>query len=486
MRSIGWNFHDTYGNLPSHLYARVDPAVVTSPRLVMFNEALAHALGLETHKVDDETLAHIFSGNIIPHGASPLAQAYAGHQFGHFTYLGDGRAHLLGEHVTDDGTRVDIQLKGSGRTPYARQGDGKAALAPMLREYLMSEAMYALGVPTTRSLAVVATGEPVYRETVLQGAVLTRVAASHVRVGTLQYCIARRDKKGLQALVDYVIARHDPALRMSKTPYLDLLHNIMVRQIQLVVSWLRVGFIHGVMNTDNMALSGETIDYGPCAFMDYYDPKTVFSSIDRTGRYAYGHQPFIAQWNIARCAEAFLPLLDEDKKRATCHAEEVIGDFPRLFESAWLSCMRSKLGLLGEDKDDRSLIQDLLQWMHKHRADYTTTFRALMRTHDTDAPPYDNDSFRHWYQRWKTRVAHHSPSWQASQEHMKTYNPAIIPRNHLVEECLNTAVERHDMTPFHQFLDVLSHPYDDKGVHESYKNPPPFQQSCSYRTFCGT
>src|SRR5688572_21418295 len=373
----GWRLEHTFTDLPQLFYAHAAPTAVREPRLVAFNRPLARMLGLEPETLERPEGAAIFAGNALPEGARPIAQAYAGHQFGHFTVLGDGRAILLGEQLTPRGDRVDIQLKGAGQTRFSRRGDGRAALGPMLREYIISEAMHALGIPTTRSLAVVTTGEPVYREDVLQGAVLTRVAASHIRVGTMQWAAAHDDEAATRALADYTLARHYPELTDVPEPYIALFHAILRRQASLIARWQLVGFVHGVMNTDNMALSGETIDYGPCAFIDAYNPATVFSSIDAGGRYAYGNQPPIAQWNLARLAEAMLPLFDPDVDRAVERATAALDRFPELFEQHRLDGMRAKLGLFTREPDDEALVNDLLAWMQRRSVDFTNTFRSL-------------------------------------------------------------------------------------------------------------
>src|SRR4051812_32892304 len=373
----GWHLEHTYAELPQLFYGDAAPTRVREPRLVAFNKPLATMLGLVPDALEGAQGAAIFAGNALPDGARPIAQAYAGHQFGHFTALGDGRAILLGEQITVAGERMDIQLKGAGPTRFSRRGDGRAALGPMLREYIISEAMHALGIPTTRSLAVAATGEPVYREQVLQGAVLTRVAASHIRVGTMQWAAAHDDLAAMRALADYTLARHYPECAGAAEPYVALFDAILDRQARLIARWQLVGFIHGVMNTDNMALSGETIDYGPCAFMDAYDPATVFSSIDHGGRYAFGNQPTIAQWNLARLAEAMLPLFDHDLDRAVERAKAAVDRFAGVFEQYWLGGMRSKLGLFTQEPEDRLLIDDLLAWMQRGSADFTNTFRTL-------------------------------------------------------------------------------------------------------------
>src|SRR4051794_38574816 len=373
----GWHLEHTYAELPKLFYAEAAPTAVREPRLVVFNKPLATMLALAPDALEGAVGAAIFAGNALPEGARPIAQAYAGHQFGHFTALGDGRAILLGEQITVAGERMDIQLKGAGPTRFSRRGDGRAALGPMLREYIISEAMHALGIPTTRSLAVAATGEPVYRERVLQGAVLTRVAASHIRVGTMEWAAAHDDPAAMRALADYTLARHYPECAGAAEPHVALFDAILDRQARLIARWQLVGFIHGVMNTDNMALSGETIDYGPCAFMDAYDPATVFSSIDQAGRYAFGNQPAMAQWNLARLAEAMLPLFHPDRDRAIERATAAVDRFDDWFERHWLDGMRSKLGLFTPEPDDLALVNDLLAWMQRTAADFTNTFRAL-------------------------------------------------------------------------------------------------------------
>jgi uncharacterized protein YdiU (UPF0061 family) len=413
----------------------------------------------------------------------PLAQAYAGHQFGHFTKLGDGRALLLGEQITPQGERMDIQLKGSGRTPYSRGGDGRAALGPMLREYIISEAMHALGIPTTRSLAVVTTGEPIIRETLLPGAILTRVAASHLRVGTFQYAANWGTVDDLRTLADYALERHFPGFDEVEHRYLFLLQEVIKRQAALVAKWQMVGFVHGVMNTDNMTISGETIDYGPCAFMDTYDPATVFSSIDTQGRYAYGNQPPIAGWNLARFAEALLPLLDENPERAVELAQEEVSGFIQLYRREWLAGMRAKLGLFNEEIEDQSLIEDLLQIMHKHRADYTNTFLALTFDRTEDTCLFGSPEFAEWHKRWQARLGRQVESKEDSHQLMRNSNPAIIPRNHRVEEALEAAVNG-DTSVMERFLDVLFRPYAHTPDQAEYAKPS--ESTRPYRTFCGT
>jgi uncharacterized protein YdiU (UPF0061 family) len=481
----GWKFDNSYARLPESFYVRLKPVPVRAPKLVVFNEALAKFLGLSPDALRGGEGAAVFSGNKIPEGAEPLAQAYAGHQFGSFTMLGDGRAILLGEQLTPKGKRFDIQFKGSGRTPFSRQGDGRAALGPMLREYIISEALHALGIPTTRSLAVVTTGEPVFRETALQGAILTRTAASHIRVGTFEYAAANGIPDGVRTLADYTIGRHFPDLAAADHPYPALLEAVMERQASLVARWLQVGFIHGVMNTDNMALCGETIDYGPCAFMDAYDPNTVFSSIDLNGRYAYGRQPQIARWNLTRLAETLLPLIHEDPQEAVSIANETITGFSDIFRHHWLAGMRAKLGLSNQEADDAALVEDLLGCMHRHGADFTNTFRDLASGSLPEASVFRAPDFKQWFERWQARLNRQPDSREASRRRMRAHNPAIIPRNHRVEEALAAAVERGDFTVMEKLLDFLSHPYRDPPEEAGYHLPaPPSAQP--YRTFCGT
>lgn len=480
----GWQFDNTYSRLPDVLFASATPAKVQAPRVTILNHRLAAELGLNFKGLSLEAAADLFAGQALPDSCQPIAQAYAGHQYGGFTMLGDGRAILLGEHRTPSGQLVDIQLKGPGQTPYSRRGDGRAALGPMLREYVISEAMAALGIPTTRSLAVVTTGEPVYRATVLKGAVLTRVAASHIRVGTFQYLAARQDIPNLRVLADYAIDRHYPNLADAPRKYLAFFRAVMERQAALVAQWQAVGFIHGVMNTDNMAISGETIDYGPCAFMNAYDPDTVFSSIDHAGRYAYGNQPRIAHWNLARLVEALLPLLDSNEEQAIALATEALHEFPALFERYWLAGMRKKLGLETEEADDLELIQSLLDWMHQSRVDFTRTFRDLSSGEVLDCDPYQDPDFLRWHSRWRHRLRHEGRSATVIDAAMRSVNPAVIPRNHRVEEALAAAADRDDLSVLLQLLTVLASPYDAEADTSPYRDPP--ADDANYRTFCGT
>ncbi|WP_342428080.1 YdiU family protein [Paenibacillus sp. FSL L8-0158] len=482
---IGWNFDNSYSRLPESMFTKLNLTPIRSPKLIILNHPLAASLGLNGTALQRNDGVAELAGNQVPEGATPLAQAYAGHQFGHFNMLGDGRALLLGEQINPLGERVDIQLKGSGRTPYSRGGDGRAALGPMLREYIISEAMHALGIATTRSLAVVSTGETIIRETEQPGAILTRVAASHLRVGTFQYVSAWGTSEDLRALADYTLERHYPEVANDENRYLSLLQEVIKRQAELIARWQLVGFIHGVMNTDNMTLSGETIDYGPCAFMDTYDPETVFSSIDRQGRYAYANQPHIAAWNLARFAETLLPLLHDNREQAVTLAEDAISDFVKMFHSHWLAGMRAKLGIFNEEQEDESLIEDLLNIMQKHRADYTNTFRALTLDKLEDTVLFSTEEFTQWHEQWQARRGRQQESQDSSHQLMRSSNPAIIPRNHRVEEALEAAVEREDYHVMEQLLEVLSNPYaysDEQAIYSTL----PEKSNCSYRTFCGT
>ncbi|MFC4310296.1 YdiU family protein [Steroidobacter flavus] len=484
-------FEHTYATLPPRFYARVEPAKVTAPETVIFNRELAAELRFDPN-MDDRQVAALFSGNELAEDSTPIAMAYAGHQFGGFVpQLGDGRAILLGEIRDNRGILRDVQLKGSGRTPFSRGGDGRAAIGPMLREYLISEAMHALRIPTTRSLAVVTTGEQVYRTEILPGAVLTRVAASHLRVGTFQYFAARGDQEALKELLDYVINRHYPEARNADVPALAVLKAITARQAALIADWMRVGFIHGVMNTDNMALSGETIDYGPCAFMDRYDPQTVFSSIDLGGRYSYTNQPGIAQWNLARLAETLLPLIDTDEAKSVELATGVIEGFVEQFETAFLAHMRRKIGLVSAEDGDADLISLLLAAMQKAQADFTLTFSALSRAaetqsadaalHELFATSADVDG---WLQAWRARLVLDPQSPAERAETMRLANPEFVPRNHRVEAALQAATAG-DMQPFNRLLAIIQRPYDRQPDAAEYTQPAPASDE-KYKTFCGT
>ena len=484
MKDCGFQFDTTYTTLPVQFFTEIRPDSVAAPDVVIVNGALAESMGLNFSGLSRKEQAELFSGNRLPQDSTSFAQAYAGHQFGHFTMLGDGRAHVWGEHVTPDGDRFDIQFKGAGRTPYSRRGDGKAALGPMLREYVISEAMYHLGIPTTRSLAVVTTGESVMREAILPGAILTRVAGSHIRVGTFEFAAAQQDKKAVEAIMDYTIQRHYPDLPAGQNKALAFLQAVMEKQVDLIVHWMRVGFIHGVMNTDNMTLFGETIDYGPCAFMDAYDPQTVFSSIDHAGRYAYANQPGIAQWNLARLAETLLLFMDDETHKAVNMAEETINQFPQIYQRKWLAMMRSKLGLFGSDKGDEQLVSDLLDWMQKHQADYTNTFRDLSQTNKPTGQLYAQEPFNEWYLRWQHRLGKNPKPVESSLCLMRNANPAVIPRNHKVEQALEAATGG-DFTRFTDLLAALEEPYQDREVLKPYQTPPAPGERV-HQTFCGT
>ncbi|WP_226669995.1 protein adenylyltransferase SelO [Metabacillus litoralis] len=483
---IGWNIDTSYARLSHSFFTEQEPNPVESPKMIILNSSLAQSLGLNIGSLHSEGAVSVFAGNAKIEETMPLAQAYAGHQFGHFNMLGDGRALLLGEQITPKGERVDLQLKGSGRTKYSRGGDGRAALGPMLREYIMSEAMHALGIPTTRSLAVVATGEHIIRETELPGAILTRVASSHLRVGTFEYAANFTTIEQLKELADYAINRHYPEIEADENKYLSLLNKVISRQAELITRWQLVGFIHGVMNTDNVTISGETIDYGPCAFMNEYDPATVFSSIDVQGRYAYGNQPKIGGWNLARFAEALIPLLNENEEKALELAQEAVLEYPKMYHANWLTGMRAKLGLFTEEEQDEVLINNLLEMMKNHHADYTNTFRALAneKLEDTNIHLFRTSEFTTWHNKWQERLSKQEESLTSSYEWMKKSNPAVIPRNHLVEEALEAAVENDNYRVMENLLEVLSNPYKDS-AESIYCSLPP-ESFGPYRTYCGT
>ncbi|WP_244889013.1 protein adenylyltransferase SelO [Neobacillus drentensis] len=485
IKEPGWNFDNSYARLPEIFFTSTNPTPVRLPQLIILNNRLAASLGLNQQELENVNGLAVFAGNQLPESAKPLAQAYAGHQFGHFTKLGDGRAILLGEQITPKGERFDIQLKGPGRTPYSRGGDGRASLGPMLREYIISEALHALGIPTTRSLAVVTTGEEVLRETALPGAILTRVASSHLRVGTFQYVAKWGTVEELRVLADYTLERHYHEVALDERRYLSLLQEVIKRQASLIAKWQLAGFIHGVMNTDNMTISGETIDYGPCAFMDTYDPETVFSSIDTQGRYAYGNQPYIAGWNLARFAETLLPLIHDNQEQAVQMAQDEISNFIELYQRNWLTGMRAKLGLFNEEKQDESLVEDLLKMMQTYKADYTNTFRALTFEKPEDTVLKDAPEFIQWYKQWQERLDRQQDSKDSSKKLMRNSNPAIIPRNHRVEEVLEAAVEQGDYSVLKRLLDILSRPYAHSEEQSEYSTLPA-QTGQPYRTFCGT
>ena len=470
-------------------YVPWQPAGSPNARLIKLNQALALELGLTPALFSAEEALGAFSGNVVPPTAQPLAQAYAGHQFGHFSpQLGDGRAVLLGERIDQNGQRRDIALKGSGRTPFSRSGDGLATLGPVLREYLMGEAMHALGIPTTRGLAVVSTGESVQRERELPGAVLTRVAASHLRIGTFEFFASRGDTATLRRLADYAIARHDLSLVGAPDRYLGLLKAVAERQALLVARWMGVGFVHGVMNTENMTISGETIDYGPCAFIEHLDPKAVFSSIDRHARYAFGNQPPIAQWNIARLAQALLPLIDDDEARAGELAADVVNGFADRFEQHWQRVLHAKLALPDQTPEDSMLGNDYLQLLQTHRIDYTLGFRRLMDAATGDDAPLQalfgqaQPQLTAWLERWRQRTG----AREDTVAKLRAVNPLYIARNHQVEAALAAAVDEADFAPFERLLAVLQHPFDEREEDQAFSRPAPAEQTACYKTFCGT
>ncbi|MEL7424998.1 MAG: YdiU family protein [Bacteroidota bacterium] len=478
-----WNWDHTYRNLPEQLFSLQQPNPVREPSLQLWNDKLAADLGLSFLNGQEEEITTIFSGNKVPEGAVPLAQAYAGHQFGYFNTLGDGRAILFGEQITPTNKRVDIQLKGSGRTPYSRRGDGRATLSSMLREYIISEAMYHLGIPSTRSLAVVATGEQVYRQPIQDGAVLTRIAASHIRVGTFEYVLQNGSKEDLQAFLDYVIDRHYPELKDAENPAIALLEKVIEQQIKLVTEWMRVGFIHGVMNTDNVSIAGETIDYGPCAFMNAYDPKTVFSSIDRDGRYAFGNQPKIAHWNMVVFAGTLLPLISDNEEEAASKARAVLDDFPRRFGDYYYRMLLRKLGVSQIQVGDKVLVDELLYLLEHHAADYTNFFVSLTTEQFPVEPLYTSAAFEAWHASWKRRLSE-TGGMELAKAVMQANNPAFIPRNHIVEAALQAAVNG-DYDPFHVMLAQVATPYK-YDVHAAALQAVPAGFDSNYQTFCGT
>ncbi|HMO31679.1 MAG TPA: YdiU family protein [Lacibacter sp.] len=502
---LGWKFDNSYATLHQTLFTPQQPVPVAAPQLLYLNRELSHAMGLNLESADPALLASVFSGNQLPEGAHPLAQAYAGHQFGYFNMLGDGRALLLGEHIGPDGKRYDIQLKGSGPTPYSRRGDGRATLSAMLREYLISEAMHHLGIRSSRSLALVTTGETVPRERIHPGGVLTRIASSHIRVGTFEYVSAFQSRDVLEQLLSYTIERHYPQLKDAANPALALLQQVQKEQISLVVQWMRVGFIHGVMNTDNMSLAGETIDYGPCAFMNAYDPKTVFSSIDHEGRYAYGNQPAIAQWNLACLARTIIPLVHPEEQKAVELVQETIHAFPDQFRHAWREMLLQKTGLTGGDTTDVTLAEELLGWMQQYGADFTNTFRLLTHAAATEPPAQPDlsanpfylwapgsapasaaavDQLHEWLQRWYARLLQRSP--ETARGIMQQNNPAFIPRNQLVETALEQAAFRNNFSYFNELLQILGNPYAEQNGRDGFQMPPMPQTEQMYQTFCNT
>lgn len=502
IKETGFNLEGSYLNLPDIFFTIQYPTSSTNPELIIFNNDLIEELGLNIKTLGSKDGLNIFAGNSSPEGAVNIAQAYAGHQYGHFTMLGDGRAVLIGEHITEKGERFDIQLKGSGRTPYSRGGDGRASIGPMLREYIISEGMKGLGIPTTRTLAVVKTGESVIRQKEEAGAVMTRVASSHIRVGTFQYAAKFGDFEDVKTLADYTIDRHFKEIAKKDNPYISLLEEVIKRQAYLIAKWQLVGFVHGVMNTDNMAISGETIDYGPCAFMDVYSPSTVFSSIDYNGRYSYGNQPEIAVWNLARFAESLLPFINSDIDKAVEIAQKELSNFEKLYNENWISGMRSKIGIFNEEKEDEELIQNLLNLMEKYKSDYTNTFRNLTlykideiskddeinNIHETEGNSeielFRSDEFKEWSEAWKNRLTRQGESEEEVKSLMKNSNPSIIPRNHKVEEALKEA-EKGNYKLVEKLVKVISNPYSYYKDQDEYIKLPK-KETSNYRTYCGT
>lgn len=476
------NFRNTYTQLPEDFFVRQRPERVPVPELVLLNKELAEFFGLEEFLKSRAGL-EVLCGNQIPEKSTPISQAYAGHQFGHFTMLGDGRAVLLGECRGKDGKYYDIQLKGSGRTPYSRNGDGKAVLGPMLREYIISEGMYGLGIPTTRSLSVCRTGEDILRERILPGAVLVRIARSHIRVGTFEYAAAFLEKEDRKKLADYTIRRHFPEIMERRNPYPEFLKAVVKRQAETIAKWQQTGFVHGVMNTDNMTVSGETIDYGPCAFLDIYEPGTVFSSIDREGRYAYEKQPEMAVWNLCRLAEALLPLLAENEAEAVGFAREAVTDFRKEYKQNWLNGMRKKLGLFQEREEDILLIQKLLSLMTLYQSDYTNTFLQLTLGEESETF-FQKEDVKAWKHLWKERIRVENRSQGEVRQRMQENNPTVIPRNHLVEEALEAAEKKRDIKPAEKLIRAVRNPFDYTNIPMEYTEIPQ-RQEC-YRTFCGT
>ena len=481
----GWNLENTYATLPEIMFTIKEPTPVDDPKLIILNKDLAASLGLNIEELQSKEGIEILAGNKIAKGGLAITQAYAGHQFGHFTMLGDGRAMMVGEQITPEGERFDIQLKGSGRTVYSRGGDGRAALGPMLREYIISEAMHGLDIPTTRSLAVVLTGEPVIRVMVQKGAIMTRVASSHIRVGTFEYVSKFGSVQELLILAEYTLERHFKGAENHENRYLFLLQEVIKRQAELIAKWQLVGFIHGVMNTDNMSICGETIDYGPCAFMDAYNIETVFSSIDKEGRYAYGNQPNMAAWNLARFAETLLPLIHENMDEAVKLAQKEISNFEELYYDNWILGMRKKLGIFNKEKEDESLIKDLLSMMQKYGADYTNTFRDLTLNKLDFTPMFASEEFTKWYKLWNDRLERQNETKEESYNLMKNCNPAVIPRNHIVEEVLKMAEKDGDYSKVEEFVEIISNPYDYSISHDDFYIKP-LNSSMPYRTYCGT
>ncbi len=483
--NTGWNLENSYINLPKLFYAKIDPKPIRNPQIVILNRDLAKDLGLDTDYLNSKKGTDVLAGNTLPQGSIAIAQAYSGHQFGHFVMLGDGRAMLIGEQITPKGERFDIQLKGSGKTPYSRGGDGRASLGPMLREYIISEAMHYLGVPTTRSLAVVKTDDMVYRETPLQGAVLTRIAKSHIRVGTFQYAKKYGKAEDVKVLADYTIKRHYPNILESENPYLELLREVIKVQAELIAKWQLIGFVHGVMNTDNMSIAGETIDYGPCAYMDDYSPATKFSSIDYQGRYAYGNQPGIGLWNLSRFAETLLYLIDKDEDKAIKIAENLLKEFGVYYENLYYSGMARKLGVFQYESFDKEMIDSLLEIMGKYKVDYTNFFLGLTYRELANLDFFETEDFKEWEEAYKQRLKAQVQTSEQSKELMKKCNPLVIPRNYLVEEALAAAIKKDDYSKLNELLEALRNAYDARRVDKKFmKTPKP--SLIPYKTYCGT
>ena len=481
-KKIGWKFDNTYSNLSQSMLSKLNPTPVKNPELILFNHNLSKEIDLDFSQIDNKELALIFSGNQLPEGSETIAQAYTGNQFGQFTILGDGRAVVIGEHYNPKNIKFDIQYKGSGQTPFSRGGDGRGAVGPMLREYIISEAMHGLGIPTTRSLAVVKTGESIFREKALPGAILTRVASSHIRIGTFQYLASKGDIKSLEKLVQYCINRHYPKINKAKNLSLALFDAVTLQQINLIVHWMRVGFIHGVMNTDNMTISGETIDYGPCAFMDQYDEETCFSSIDYQGRYAFGNQPLATKWNLARFAETLIPLFHQNESESIKIANNRITNFNKIYQNEWLKMMRSKLGIFDVEENDQSLIENLLIWMKCNKADFTNTFCDLMNNEIENIKTYKDPEFISWHKEWKYRLKRSSKSEDEITNLMRLVNPVVIPRNHKVEEALQDAELNNDLVKLENLLKFLKYPYFYQEGISDFQIP----SEKEYVTFCGT
>lgn len=482
----GWKFNNSYIKLPKTLYSEIKPTPVKNPKLTIFNNDLSDTLNLNFEKISSDEKALIFSGNILPEGSNPIAQAYSGHQFGHFTMLGDGRATLLGEHkIGKTDKKVDIQLKGSGITPYSRNGDGRATLESMLREYLFSETMYGLNIPTTRSLAVVSTGEDVRREESYTGGILTRVASSHIRVGTFQYLSANNDTQALKELVNYSLKRHFSDFSIDVNPSITLLNCVMEKQINLINNWMRVGYIMGVANTDNVTISGESIDYGPCSFMNTYNLDSVYSSIDNSGRYSFGNQPLIGHWNISRFAETLIPLLDNDKKKSIRIGEDIINSYPDKFKNQWLAMMKNKLGFSGYNKNDDIFIKKILNWMSLNKIDYTNFFCYLM-SQKIDNELNKNNNFKEIYKEWQDRISKNTVQKKITDKIMRFNNPLVVPRNYIVEEALKLTTKENNFDKFNELLNIIKQPYEKNKNTLRYQKPPSALHDHNYKTYCGT